>query len=458
MASFRLRRAEPGSGVVAFGALLVFVLLVYSNPGTLFFAGAGDVGIAKVAAGAGLLALGLSWLLRDRPLRMGGALGWMLAGFFALVGLSATWSLWPSMSVTTFVDGLKYFAIYLLVCNVVDRRGRARLLVQTVAWASVIPAVGAIWSWAHGQYLVEGDRAAWIGIFGNPNDLAYHLAVGIALALCARELTRMAWLRLTWLLAIGAMAAAILLTQSRGGLIATATVVGLWSIRGLRRGRTLVATGALALLAIYFAPQATWQRAETISDYQDDASAEGRIDAWRTGLNVAHARPLRGVGAGAFTLAWPQYAPGDAGAPRTSHNTFIQVIAETGVPSLLLFVGALLVGALGLSHAAQQEPRSQETLHQDTSDQGSRYGELATLSRGVQVGIGAFVVSSLTGGLAYTWPLYLLLGLASSLALIERVERAGAPAHGPEGGRFVSPGAMRSSTAVQVSPSPAEVG
>jgi probable O-glycosylation ligase (exosortase A-associated) len=385
----------------------MFVVLVYSNPGNLFFASDGDVGIAKAAAGLALAALCGSWLLADRRLHVGGTIGVLLLGLFAWVGLSASWSLWPAMSVDTFLDGLKYLAIFFLVANTVDDHPRAVRLVHVAAWASAIPATMAIWSYLHGEHLVEGDRAAWIGIFGNPNDLAYYLVIGIALCLGARESTSRPVLRFAFLGAMATIATGIVLTQSRGGLVASGVVIGLWLVRGLRRGRAAIGVAVMAVMAIYFAPQATWQRAETINHYEDDASAQGRIDAWRTGVNVFRDRPMTGVGAGAFTLAWAEWAPGDAGAPRTTHNTFVQLLAETGLPSLALFIGALAVAALGLRRAAR------------------RAAESTAIARTVQVGLGGYVVCSLTGGLAWSWPLYLLLGLASSLARID-AQAAGA--------------------------------
>jgi neutral ceramidase len=75
---------------------------------------------------------------------------------------------------------------------------------------------------------------------------------------------------------------------------------------------------AIVGAALWAGPAATWQRAGTTLHYDEDASAQGRIDAWRTGLNVMRGRPLTGVGAGAFPLAWAEYAPGDAGAARTA--------------------------------------------------------------------------------------------------------------------------------------------
>jgi O-antigen ligase len=401
-------RAVPdGFARAAFGAVLLYIVLVYLSPGQAFFDGE-ELGIAKAPAGVAAAALLLAWLLQDRSLRVGGVVCALLIGHFAIVGLSAGWSLWPSMSLTTFLNGLKYLTIAWLVANLVDRPSRAVTYLHVLALSSVIPAIGEINSWAHGEHLVENGRATWVGNFGNPNDLAFHLDVGLALSLGCRELTPKRWLSIAYIVSIGIMATGVLLTQSRGGLIAAGLVMVLWGMRGVRRGRTLLAVLAIVAIAAWAGPDATWKRARTTLDYQEDASAQGRIDAWRTGINIMKGRPLTGVGAGAFPLAWGEFAPGDAGEARTAHNTFIQVVGETGIPSFALFVGAIALGLLGLTRTAKMAAAL------GTPD-GDR---IAIVARSVAIGLAAFVSCSLTGGLAYTWPLYFLLGLAAAVPMI----------------------------------------
>jgi O-antigen ligase len=125
-------------------------------------------------------------------------------------------------------------------------------------------------------------------------------------------------------------------------------------------------------------------------------SAQGRIDAWRTGMKIMEERPLTGVGAGAFMVAWPEYAPGDAGPARTQHNTFVQLVSELGLPGLLFFVAALVAGSLGVSRAA-------------------RTAYLSSYARGVQCGLAGFAVCSVWGGIAFSWPIYLLLGASFAI-------------------------------------------
>lgn len=387
---------RTGRAQVAFLGLLLFVVVLYTNPSYLVPA-IGDHGYAKMVAALALGALGVSWLLEDRPLHLGGTTGWLLLGLFALVAASALWSFWPSLTVDTLLDGLKYLAIFFLVANVVDSAARVRIMLHGMAWASLVPALGAIRSWLMGENLVEGNRAAWIGLFGNPNDLAYYLVVGLAVTLGAREISRRRGVRLAYLGALSILATALLLTQSRGGLIAAGAVVGIWFVLGLRRRRGILGIGITLLLVFSAAPEVVWQRASSTFAYRHDVSAQGRIDAWRTGWRMALDRPLGGVGAGAFMVAWPTYAPGDAGPARTAHNTYVQLLAETGVPSLFLFLGAVGASLWGLRRRRLVDA----ALH--------------TPARALQVGLGGFLVAGATGGLAYSWPLYLLLGLASAV-------------------------------------------
>jgi len=391
------------SGRVAFASLLLFIVLVYSVPGRLFFDNAGDVGIAKAVAGVALAALGCSWLLYARRLRLGGAVGLTLTIFFTWMVASSTWSLAPFITWQSLGELAKFFAIFFLVSNVVDDIDRAQQLLAVFAAASIIPAVGALWSFAHGQHLVEGTRASWLGTFGDPNDLAYHLATGVAVALGARRLESRRGIRLLWAAGIGVMLVAILFTQSRGGLITTGVVLTLYVLHAVKRTREAVPIVAVVIFAALVAPSATWQRASTTLAYEDDASALGRIDAWNTGKGIFAERPFAGVGLGSFIVAWAEYAPGNAGQARAPHNTFVEVLAETGLVGFVLFLTAL---ALGLVWAVMAM-RAQQT---------------AALGFAVAAGLCAFAVASTTLGELTSWPLYILLGLASSLRAIRRDE------------------------------------
>jgi O-antigen ligase len=398
-----MRRVTPRTGGLAFAALLAFLFITYANPGN-WFEGLEDVGFAKWAAGAALVALGGSWLLYNRKLVLAGWQGMSLLGLFVILAFSMLWSYWPSSSFDAFTDGVKYLAIFFVVANVVDSRRRLRRFVSAFALASAIPAFGVIHSFSVGEHLVDGDRAAWIGNFANPNDCSYYLVVGVSMMLAARAASPRRWERWFWLSLMAPTLYAITLTQSRGGMIACGAVLTLWMVRSVKRAPAAV--GVALLVASFWAvgPSNIFEhRMESSMVHGTDLSAQGRVDAWRTGLNMAASRPFTGVGAGAFMVAWPDYAPGDVGPVRTEHNTFVQLLAELGIPALLLFGFALCAGIFGVSRAA-------------------RTPYLGPYARGVQCGLAGFAICSLWGGIAFSWPVYLLLGASFSIGRLAAVK------------------------------------
>jgi putative inorganic carbon (hco3(-)) transporter len=400
-ADHRSAAAEhPARG--ALFAFAAFVISIYASAPQLI------PPLAAINPGKTLIALAFAALLWSavlcgRRLRLGtGAGGGALYLFFLLVLASPIWSLWPRLSLSAAGESLKYAAGFFVAVNVLDSPARIRRGAVLLALASLIPAVGAIHSSLTGAHIVEETRAAWIGVFSNPNFLAYHLVVAVPLALALRELERRQVVKLLWLGAVAVLATAILLTESRGGSLGLGGVLLLWLVRGLARGRMAVGAAVAVAIALLMAPGGPWNRAETRATLagQVDASAQGRIDAWRTAQRIVAARPLDGVGIGAFVVGYDRYAPGDAGPARTAHNSFLMIAAEVGLPALVLFALALTLAFLALGRAARAAPAQ------------------APLIRAVQTSLFGFVVCSLTGGYTFTWPLYFLLGMAAAIHLV----------------------------------------
>ncbi len=400
--------AEASRASVAYFFFLAFIVNVYSSAPQLFPV------LEKLAPGKtviGLAALALVWActMGARPFRLGLVAGGApLYLFFVVVLASPAWSMFSDVSWDAVGESVKYLAAFVVAANVLDTRRRIRHAMAAVALATLIPALGAITSYIAGEHLVEGTRAGWLGVFGNPNFLAYHLVVSTPLALALRDATpagpHRGLVRFGWILTVGVFAAAILLTGSRGGALGLGAVLLFWLVRALARGRVAIGAAAAVIVALLMTPASPLSRAETRSTLSGevDASAQGRIDAWRTATRIVYDRPILGVGAGAFLPAYEAYAPGDAGEARTTHNSFAMIAAELGLPALTLFCLALLGAMLGLGRVARSAPPRP-----------------ASLARGLQTAVFGFVVCSLTGGYAFTWPLYFVLGIAAAAVLRE---------------------------------------
>jgi len=95
---------------------------------------------------------------------------------------------------------------------------------------------------------------------------------------------------------------------------------------------------ALATVMILMTmPQAWFDRMATIEHYQTDASAEGRINAWKMAFNLAKDKPLGGgfncFQRGMFAI----YAPNPRNV-HDSHSIYFEVLGEHGFFGLFLFL------------------------------------------------------------------------------------------------------------------------
>jgi O-antigen ligase len=213
----------------------------------------------------------------------------------------------------------------------------------------------------------------------------------------------------------------IVLTHSRGSLIGFAAGVAVWAFRERRRVQAILVGFALLIGLLVFAPPTFWRRSETIAGFQADSSAMSRVHAWEAAANMNKARPLLGIGTGAFLYGWPIYRPAEERAPHVAHNVFLDVVSELGFVGLLLFL-IFLGGAVGGAF------------------QASRFAEQAWLARGIAAGAVTYLTGSLfLSGYTLSAHLYVLCGLAACADRISRRHWAATADPGGMRARAVSP-------------------
>jgi putative inorganic carbon (hco3(-)) transporter len=136
-----------------------------------------------------------------------------------------------------------------------------------------------------------------------------------------------------------------ILCNSRGatlGLMAMGAAAILLAGRGRRlKIIGVAACGLIALLAL--ADHRYLERQQTTAEHKD-GSSQGRLVAWKAGLQVIRDHPLGGGGR-AFHILSPRYIPDTVahhdGEERSVHNTFLQLGSEWGIQGLILWCGFL---------------------------------------------------------------------------------------------------------------------
>lgn len=176
--------------------------------------------------------------------------------------------------------------------------------------------------------LSQGTRIQYVGIFNDPNDLGmlFVACVPMAAYLSSRG-GLMGLRRLFWWIVTGILVYGIYLTDSRGSLLGLLLVLGLyvWQTRGVFIAGTL---GAMAVGVLLALPS----RFNEID--VEEASAQGRVDSWYEGVQMFIGHPIFGVGPDMYS----DYHH------LTAHNSFVLVMAETGIIGYTLWLAFILYG------------------------------------------------------------------------------------------------------------------
>lgn len=130
-------------------------------------------------------------------------------------------------------------------------------------------------------------------------------------------------------------------SYSRGALLAGGVMLSFLWLKSRRKIRTGLALILIVPVVYMVMPEKWFERMETIDNYQEDASALGRINAWYFATNVAKDN-LLGGGFNVFThKMFYIYAPN----PRdhhAAHSIYFQVLGEHGFIGLGIYVLLML--------------------------------------------------------------------------------------------------------------------
>lgn len=197
------------------------------------------------------------------------------------------------------------------------------------------------------------------GLFADRNDFCILLSMSMVACWYAGMLSTH-WLRRgAWLAFLPFLFHAILLTESRGGLMGAGVGLGVCAWRHKHRWLlTIGGTVGMALALLFFTNDALLERYGTIKNFEADLSALGRLNSWNVGWRMMWGNPLFGAGLENYTELFydysdwrPQWRVGTDGhdhlvmddeyevkRARQAHNMWIQRGGETGVVGLLILM------------------------------------------------------------------------------------------------------------------------
>ncbi len=173
---------------------------------------------------------------------------------------------------------------------------------------------------------------------GDGNDYSLSLCILLPLAMLLAMHTQNKMSRLFYWGVMGIVLLAVIGTQSRGATLGIGAVFGYLWLQSSRKGAGLAAILVALVVVLIYAPPVYFQRIGTITNYENESSAEGRIQAWKAGMRMATHNVL-GVGAGNFPNSFPKYRSEDAPVRwMTAHSMYFLILGELGILGLLLLL------------------------------------------------------------------------------------------------------------------------
>lgn len=383
-------------GVAAFGAVYPWAytpLLV-----VLTIAGVGGMTISRgTLPGRGLcaalavvaIAIGLQCVPLGLP--VGSALSPRLPDVlrqidpaFAL-GLSGSHplSIYPAATLTALMIYVALALFFTGTCRLVSSAGTRPIAQGLVVCGTVVAFAGIIQDpfydgKIYGFWTPEGPGQAF-GPFVNRNHFAgwMIMVLGLAVGLASAELSELFRHRRTareraialaggrgsrgvlYFAGASVMAIAIVLSESRSGLIALALVAAGFAVTALPRARNRVVLTTVVVCAIAFV--SVWGRLDQVLarfSFEQGGDFELRLNVWKDTLRIAQDFPVTGTGLNTYSIATLVYPMSDTTSHwSAAHNDYLQVLAEggllLGVPVLALmfiFVREVRRASAGTSH------------------------------------------------------------------------------------------------------------
>jgi putative inorganic carbon (hco3(-)) transporter len=396
-----------------FFGLLVYSWLAFMRPQDMAWGASRTLPLSMWVAVA--LAVGLALAMgRERPLTLAPQTVLLLL-LAAWITLSTLLAVVPEMAQETYGNYWKAILMSVLATGLLRDRRRLRLLLLLIVFSiGFLGAKRGLYGLVRGGVRFDDGPG---GFMSDNNSFALALDMILPLLVGLVIVERQKLVRIAAAAAAALCLLAVLFTFSRGGLVTLLVVAGLLIWHSQRR---FLVAGLLALglsgFLLFTSSQISEQyilRAQSIQNYEEDGSAQGRINAWKTSWRVFLDYPVTGVGPNNLAAVFLRYSPAEDRV-RVAHNAYFQLLAECGLPALLLFLSAL-----GVTWWRLQRLRTHETPW------------VSVLARMLQISVLGYCVGSLFLNTAYSELIYYLMGMSVALEVVARSESGaaeGAPA------------------------------
>jgi probable O-glycosylation ligase (exosortase A-associated) len=304
------------------------------------------------------------WLVKEEktlPRPMG--LFLLVVAFWCWIDVTTVFALAPEAAMEKWQRTVKLIGFSILTAQMTCSRARLEgfvwIMVLCIGWSAVPGAIKTLVSGGGGETVIGApgsfleDRVMFA--------IALPEAIPLALFLSHQStllpLTRM--LRLGLQGVVLSCIVAMIGTFARTALFSGGAILPFFLAKAKRKVWMGAGIAAFVLLDIAIAPASWFERMGTIETYEQEKSAESRIEAWRWSWQFALEHPILGGGFRSSTL----YHPKDNSKYTwmEAHNILFEVMADHGFVGLAL-ICAILFGAYRTCGVAARRARESAEL------------------------------------------------------------------------------------------------
>ena len=256
----------------------------------------------------------------------------------------------------------------------------------------------------------DGERhyIASGGFLGDGNDFALSVNIAIPLCLFLMQSAHGVIKKVFFAGALSVLIFGVVATQSRGGILALASVGLYYWFRNERKILGAIGLAVVVMFVFIVAPPQFFDRMGTMTQTGEEmeGSAQGRLLAWGAGVRMAMDHPLLGVGPGHYPVKYgAEYKPEGFGLNaipwQTAHSSYFLLLGELGFSGLIF-----LLGIIGSNLAAGERTLREIRPRLANEDSGGR---------NLVVALNASLIAFMVGGAflsgAYYPHIYVLAAL-----------------------------------------------
>jgi probable O-glycosylation ligase (exosortase A-associated) len=258
-----------------------------------------------------------------------------------------------------------------------------------------------------GGVLAGGAKYAsgYGGMLSDNNDIALAFAMTVPLLWCIRrDLKSPPWRMLLMAMAFFTIAG-VIMTHSRGGAITLAAVLVLLVLRSRHKLVFLLLLVAAIAPVVYMVRETYLDRMETLTNPEDESSANMRLTLAKTALTMYRDHPWVGFGFGSRSALRQSREYEDSVYNRSVfHDTYLQILVDSGVPAVVVYI-TLLWGTVIWLEVSRRKTRVY-------------LPHLVNIPEAIQLGLIAFSIGSAFLSRVQFDYTYMLLAAAASWKIV----------------------------------------